>query len=111
MRISPEQNAQLTDALQKMRATDEGYFGYGAIAWDALPSSHREQLSQLLFQGPVWDGYIISKADRDDLIDLGLAVRCCFQGEQGYTAATYIAYSIFKQGGGIPIKKRAGVPG
>jgi hypothetical protein len=103
-------NTQLSEALAKIQ-TDEGYFTYGAIAWDALSPGQREVLRQLLFQGPVWDGNIISKADRDDLISSGLATRCCFMGEQGYTAATYIAFSVHKQGHGEPMKKKPGTPG
>lgn len=100
---------QVADALAKMQ-TDEGYFTYGSVAWDGLDSGQREVLRQLLFQGPVWDGNIVSKGARDDLIDYGLATRCCFLGEQGYTAATYIAFSVFKQGGGVPIAKKPGTP-
>jgi hypothetical protein len=101
---------QIRDALAKME-TDEGYFTYGAIVWDALDSGQREVLRQLLFQGPVWDGNVPSKRARDDLLDYGLATRCCFMGEQGYTAATYTAYSVFKQGKGEPIRKKPGCPG
>lgn len=101
---------QLTDALKRMN-DDDGYFTYGAVAWDALDPSQREVLKQLLFQGPVWDGNIISKGHRDDLIEHGLATRCCFLGEQGYTAATYLAFSVFKQGGGTSLPKRPGSPG
>lgn len=102
--------SQLSDALAKM-LTGEGYFTYGAIAWDALSSAQREVLRQLLFQGPVWDGNVPSKSARDDLIVHGLATRCCFLGEQGYTAATYLAYSVWKQGGGKAIPKKPGTPG
>lgn len=101
---------QIREALAKME-TDEGYFTYGAIVWDALSSGQREVLKQLLFQGPVWDGSIIAKSYRDDLIDYKLATRCCFLGEQGYTAATYTAYSVFKQGNGAAIPKKPGTPG
>ncbi len=101
---------QIEHAL-KMMQTDEGYFTYGAVVWDALDSAQREVLRQLLFQGPVWDGNVVSKAARDDLIDYGLATRCCFLGEQGYTAATYTAYSVHKQGKGDPLRKKPGTPG
>jgi len=101
---------QLRDALEKMNASDEGYFAYGGIVWDALSPGERDVLKQLLFQGPVWDGNIISKSDRDNLIDAGLAVRCCFLGEQGYTAATYTAYSVHKQGKGEKLNKKQGTP-
>ena len=101
---------QIVDALAKME-TDEGYMTYGAVVWDALDGGQREQLRQLLFQGPVWDGNIISKHARGDLFKYGLATRCCFMGEQGYTAATYKAYSVWKQGNGATMKKKPGTPG
>ena len=101
---------QVTDALARMQ-DDDGYFTYGAVVWDGLDSGQREVLKQLLFQGPVWDGNVPSKAARDDLIRYGLAVRCCFLGEQGYTAATYLAYSVFTQGHGDPLPKKPGLPG
>ena len=46
-----------------------------------------------------------------DLLEHGLAVRCCFLGEQGYTAATYLAFSVFHQGGGTTLPKKPGTPG
>lgn len=97
---------QLRDALTKME-TDDGYFAYAPIAWDALSGGQREVLNQLLHQGPVWDGNIISKSARDDLLEVGLATRCCYMGEQGYTAATYKAYTVFRAGKAepFPIKK------
>jgi len=76
-----------------------------------LSSAQREVLKQLLFQGPVWDGNVPSKAARDDLISLGFATRCCFMGEQGYTAATYRAFTIFKVSGDTPFQKKPGLPG
>jgi hypothetical protein len=100
---------QIRRAMSRMQSDD--YIGQGAIVWDGLNSGQRDVLKQLLFQGPVWDGNVVSKAARDDLIDYGLATRCCFMGEQGYTAATYDAYSVFKEGGGIAYPKKAGLPG
>lgn len=34
-----------------------------------------EVLMQLFVQGPIWDGNLISKCDRDALVDAGLADR------------------------------------
>ncbi|PAL21014.1 hypothetical protein [Acetobacter syzygii] len=101
--------AQAQDAVEKM-GTDAGYFSYGAIVWDALPDGHREQLKQLLYQGPVYDGSVISKSARDDLLKLGLAVRCCFMGEDGFTAASYAAYSVAKQGKSDRLQIKQGTP-
>lgn len=102
---------QVRSAIEAMREGDGKYFSYGAIAWDGLTEGEREQLRQLLFQGPIWDGSVISKCDRDQLIRYGLATRCCFMGEQGFTAATYLAYSVHKQGKGSPMKAKPGVLG
>lgn len=96
---------QVTRAIAAME-DDAKYFSYAAIAWDGLSSGQREQLNQLLHQGPVWDGNVISKCDRSDLINFGLATRCCYKGEQGYTAATYLAYSVFKAGKATPMQRR-----
>lgn len=101
---------QLRDALAKME-TDEGYFSYAPIAWDALSSGQREVLNQLLHTGPVFDGNIASKPCRDVLLEVGLATRCCFMGEDGYTAATYPALTVFKAGCAAPFKARPGSRG
>lgn len=78
------------------------------ILWESLDSGEREVLNQLLHTGPVWDGNIISKSSRDTLLDYGLAVRCCFMGEDGYTAASYEGLSVFKEGNDKPFKTKAG---
>lgn len=70
--------------------------------WSALSVVQRDQLRQLLFTGPVWDGDVLSKSARGDLFPLGLAVRCCVKGEQGYTAASYRAYTIWSAGNSKP---------
>lgn len=91
----------IANALQVLDESDFGSPSFDVAAWaveKALSSSQREVLKQLLFHGPVWDGDICSKDARNDLIGWGLAVRCCFKGEQGFTAATYIAYTVFKAG-------------
>lgn len=102
---------QVQDAIASMMKGDGKYFSYGAIAWDGLSPGEREQLKQLLFQGPIWDGCVICKSDRDTLIQYGLATRCCFMGEQGFTAATYLAFSVHKQGKGGDLKTKPGVRG
>lgn len=69
------------------------------------------QFFSVLFRGPVWDGNVISKCDRSDLIDYGLAVRCCFMGEQGYTAATYLGGSVFNHSKAVPFTRKPGSQG
>ena len=69
-----------------------------AQIYDLIGSTPRDVLKQILFHGPVWDGDIVSKSGRGVLFDCGLAVRCCFKGEQGFTAASYRAYPVWKHG-------------
>jgi len=74
---------------------DEGYFHFAHLAAVMLPQRLHEQLRQLI-NGPVYDGDVISKQDRDDLLRLGLAIRVCCKGQQGHTGATYFAFSVMK---------------
>ena len=61
-----------------------------------LPGCY-EQMMQLL-EGPVWDGDVIGKGPRDRLIEVGLATRVCVKRRQGYTAATYLAHTLYSEG-------------
>jgi hypothetical protein len=75
---------------------DEEYFeAVHAIAL-ILPKSLAKQLEQLV-NGPVWDGDVMCKSHREVLFFLGLAIRVCCKGEQGYTGATYTAWSILQK--------------
>ncbi len=71
----------------------------GIAAW-AMIGGDREQLMQLL-KGPVFDGDVISKNSRDRLLQLGLAVRCCVNHQQGYTAASHTAYTVWSIATGV----------
>lgn len=62
----------------------------------AMSAVHHESLAQLVQQGPVHDGDVISKQARDDLMQWGLAQRACVRGEQGYTAANYRGWDVLK---------------
>lgn len=97
---------QIKRGMDAMNASDEQWFSYAPIVWDALTDGEREQLNQLLHQGPVYDGNVLSKSDRSNLIGYGLAVRCCYKGDQGFTAATYAAFTVFKAGRATPFKRR-----
>ena len=85
-------------AMIVMDTAELGSEAFDVAAWaayTAMDGGQREVLHQLLFKGPVWDGDVCSKASRTDLFEWGLAVRCCFKGEQGYTAASYRAYTVY----------------
>lgn len=63
---------------------------------DQYSSSCLEVLDQLVNHGPLFDGDVVSKAGRDLLLEFGLAVKCVCKGEQGYQAATYLGWSVYK---------------
>jgi hypothetical protein len=50
---------------------------------------NREALWQLFYHGPTYDGDLISKAARDELVRLGLAARC-----EGYNFLTVAGVAI-----------------
>lgn len=89
----------LADRVNAWRDSDkfdtEEYEGAIFGLWSAMNSGHRDVLRQLM-KAPTWDGDICSKTSRDDLIDCGLAARCCLDFEQGYTTATYLAGSVWR---------------
>lgn len=41
----------------------------------AMPSAAEEVLAQMFMQGPVWDGNLVSKSGRDELLGRGFAMR------------------------------------
>ena len=75
---------------------DDGYFEYAYLIARRLPKNLHEQLNQLI-NGPVWDGDVLCKSHRDELFAYGLAIRVCDEGRQGYTGATYLAYTVMKK--------------
>jgi len=85
----------LKELIARGQSASDGYFQFAHLAACLLDSRLHEQLRQLVL-GPVWDGDVISKSLRGELFELGLAIRVCCKGEQGYTGATYFAYSVLK---------------
>lgn len=55
-----------------------------------------EQLWQLHANGPLWDGDVISKADRNELLDIGACAKVCVKGQDGYNACTYFGRSLLR---------------
>lgn len=55
-----------------------------------------EALYQLHAKGPVWDGDLVSKNDRDVFLDNGSCAKVCVKGEQGYNACTYFGRSLLR---------------
>jgi len=82
--------------VEMANAQEDNYFAIVKAIALIFPKSLKEQLAQLV-NGPVWDGDVISKAQRGDLFDMGIAIRVCAKGEQGHTGARYIGYSILRE--------------
>jgi hypothetical protein len=61
-----------------------------------MSGAARDTLLQLRDKGPIWDGDLISKAGRTELIDNGGAVQCVVKGQQGYQACTYQGWVLAK---------------
>jgi len=55
-----------------------------------------EALYQLHAKGPVWDGDVVSKNDRDVFLDIGACAKVCVKGEQGYNACTYFGRTLLR---------------
>lgn len=85
----------LKELISRGAKADESYFQYAHIVACLLDKRLHDQLTQLI-NGPVWDGDIICKSFREELFDLGLAIRVCCKGNEGYTGATYFAFSVMK---------------
>jgi len=92
----------LKDAIELVRSPDtppDRHDQMVKMIVGSMTPSHWEVFEQLHFTGPVWDGSIISKSHRNDLIEVGLATRVCYKGAQGYTATTYPAYTVWLESG------------
>lgn len=85
----------LIELINRAESRDTGYFQFAHIVACELDKKLCEQLQQLV-NGPVWDGDVICKSYRDELLTLGLAVRVCRDGETGFTGGTYLAHTVCK---------------
>lgn len=94
---SPESSdiKKIHDLVMTANSSDTYFDICDEIAKELNPKYH-EQLIQLV-NGPIYDGDVIDKSLRTDLIGMGLAVRVCCNGEQGFTGATYTAYTVAKR--------------
>lgn len=85
-------------ALQNLDQASERYSIETRLVWEGLSTGQKSALSQLVTQGPVEDGDVISKSLRDDILHMRLASRACVKGQQGFTVANYTGYDVWKQG-------------
>ena len=89
-------------AIQVLARNDQCSAEYNTACYalkKAISSTHREALLQLYKNGPVWDGDVISKSHRDDLMRWGLAERAIVKGEYGFTVCNYRGGAVHKAAG------------
>lgn len=55
-----------------------------------------EQLWQLAHKGPVWDGDVICKGDRTELLEIGAAAKVLCNGEYGFQSCTYLGGRLLR---------------
>jgi hypothetical protein len=53
-----------------------------------------DQFTQLVDSGPVWDGNLISKKQKKQLLHAGLAQKTIVEGKEGYTTSTSVAIDV-----------------
>lgn len=90
---------KIKEIVATMMANDQCSKEYDKACCDLneeMGNAHRESLYQLTMFGPTYDGDVISKSARDDLMDWGLASRVCVRGEQGFTGANYRGWDVLK---------------
>lgn len=90
---------RINQALSVLLGHEQGSEEYQVASYAisaAMGGAHREVLAQLVQDGPVCDGDVITKGARDDLITWGLAVRICVKGKEGYTGANCRGLAVFQ---------------
>lgn len=105
-RVGAPEKPRIEQLLDCVRGGGDGYEVACAELRAALTSAQREVLGQLVRSGPVWDGDVVSKSARDDLLRWGLASRAHYRGEQGYTVANYLGGHVHGAARGEPPKQR-----
>lgn len=61
----------------------------------ALTGQQQASLVQLVENGPIEDGGVLSKSARTDLIKMGLVSKAIVKGEEGYQVANYRGFAVY----------------
>lgn len=91
--------AELTIRVRDLKHLEAGSPDFEHAVLDVarlLSKSEMECLGQLVQQGPVEDGDLVSKSPRDKLLNLGLATKVVVAGQDGFNAANYLGFKVFK---------------
>ena len=88
---------ELAKKLEGVDQCDSDWEKYVRKLYMAIIGTHMASLLQLVKDGPVHDGDVISKSLRDDLVEWKLATRVMCRDAFGYTAATYLGGFVARQ--------------
>lgn len=106
---------ELADIARRIPTYDQGSPQYVAACRELaekMGSGHRDELRNLVRNGPVWDGDVLSKSGRDWMLNWGLASKCLVKGEEGYQVATYRGGAVLRAWEDIekPARRRLLIP-
>jgi hypothetical protein len=90
-------NQALSVLLDHEPGSEEYQVAAFAIS-SAIDDTHWNMLVQLVQDGPVCDGDVVTKGAQDDLIAWGLATKVCVRGTAGYTGANCLGLAVFQAG-------------
>jgi hypothetical protein len=88
----------LAETVCSTDQADDHYEGLCSILYNRMTPPQKAQLAQLVLRGPIWDGDVLSKQARDDMLTLKLASRACIKSEQGFTVANYRGCEVYYAG-------------
>lgn len=92
-----DQRLAWVNSLRLYEYGSEMYNSSLAKLADSINKELSESLMQLVMQGPVDAGDVISKEGKGKLLELGLATSVMYKGEDGYTCATYLGGRVYDE--------------
>lgn len=92
-----DQRLAWVNSLRLYEYGSEMYNSSLAKLADSINKELSESLMQLVVQGPVDAGDIISTDAKNKLIQLYLATPVVYKGEEGYTCATYLGGRVYDE--------------
>ena len=84
-------------ALKNTEAASEEEYDCVVAVTSLLSKGAKEELKNIVENGPVWDGDLIGKNSRDVLFECNLARSAVSKGSEGYQTATRLGFLVYKQ--------------
>jgi hypothetical protein len=61
-----------------------------------LAEVEKDELESIFLSGPIFDGDVISPANRNALVEAGFVAKVVFRGEEGFNACTYLGAQAYR---------------